>query len=185
MRTPVGIHPPGVRCTYAFRSTDPEQPAARRGVLVVVRDLVVRRVHRVDVRGGERLADAGAGALPVQARAAAVALPVLREFALQRIVPITVRIARLGQHAIAVGRPVVVEGLVLRLVVRLLEALLEVLVGGRVGVVGEVGAAPGIADGRLGLVPVQAGLAAGLLPLAAQLAFGLLEAAAAVLLARL
>src|SRR5690606_19935164 len=111
------------------------------------------------------------GVLPRQARLALRAVPALLESRFGVRIPVRGRRQAARLRAVAVGGAVVLVFEVLAVIRRLVVVLAEVLVGGLVGAKGTVGAVPGIAYGRLRLLPVQRRLAAGLVPARLQLGF--------------
>src|SRR5690606_38252831 len=123
------------------------------------------------------------GFLPRQARLALRALPTLLEPRFGVRIPVRARREAARLRAIAIGRTVVLVVEVLLVIRGLVVVFAEVLVGGLVGAEGTVGAVPGIAYGRLGLLPVQRRLAARLVPTRLQLGFGIVPVALAGLVA--
>src|SRR5690606_28287681 len=107
--------------------------------------------------------------VPVQVRATAGGRPAGSEFALQCLVPASVRIGTPGVGAVAVGRPEVAER-EFAPVAGVVPLGGEETVGVGVGAVGAVGTDPAIARGVAGIVPAQPRVAASGGPAALELA---------------
>ena len=119
----------------------------------------------------ERIRHRVLGPFPSQLRAALEAVPTALQVGRQTVVPFAVGVLAARIRAIAIRRAIVVERIAVLAVGRLLEVLRIGGVAPRIRAVGAVGALPGIARGRPGVLPVQARLALVGLPVRLQAAF--------------